>query len=112
MFQKEPDACRDYTGKLVRLYAEFGRDKLLAFLREAEYDLQEALQECTARELVDEQVFLLGRMGRTRMALEVLLSQPNRDLSYYFFYCCFLHFSGPWIVIHSRCHLYIIYIHF
>lgn len=83
VFRVDAEAVREYQGQMVMLYAEFNRAGLLPFLRKSQYvPLQDALALCRERELVDEVVFLLGRMGRTREALQVLLSSRNCTLVY------------------------------
>ena len=53
-----------FHGRLVSLYAQFDRPKLLPFLRRSEfYPLQAAWEECKGRDLVPEEVFLLGQLG-------------------------------------------------
>ena len=61
LIQKDMSLAQEHHGKMVRLYAEFDRSKLLPFLRRSEsYPLQMALEECEARDFHKEQVFLLG----------------------------------------------------
>jgi hypothetical protein len=67
---------KDYHGSLVRLYADFAPQKLMAFLRRSdEYPMAEALEECTMRGMTPERVFLLARMGSTRQALELIMRE-------------------------------------
>ncbi|XP_069111688.1 vacuolar protein sorting-associated protein 41 homolog [Argopecten irradians] len=76
VFQKDPQLCQKYHGKQVRLYAEFDRPRLLSFLRSSNhYPLQMALEECEMRDFIPEQVFLLGRMGNVKQALELITSR-------------------------------------
>ena len=65
-----------YHGKLVRLYAKYARDKLLPFLKCSDnYPIQEALDVCQSNEFYPEMVFLLGRIGNTREALQIIIEQ-------------------------------------
>lgn len=65
-----------YHGKLVRLYAKYDRKKLLPFLKRSDnYPIQEALDICTSGRLYEEQVFLLGRIGNTREALDIIVGR-------------------------------------
>lgn len=53
-----------YHGKQVKLYAEYAPKKLLPFLKSStHYPLQMALEECEMRNLIPEQVFLLGLLS-------------------------------------------------
>lgn len=63
-----------YHGKLVKLYAVFARDKLLPFLRRSDhYPIQEALDICQREKYYPEMVYLLGRIGDTKEALELII---------------------------------------
>ncbi|CAH0701503.1 unnamed protein product [Spodoptera exigua] len=65
-----------YHGKLVRLYAKYARDKLLPFLKCSDnYPIQEALDVCQTNLFYPEMVFLLGRIGNTREALQIIIEQ-------------------------------------
>lgn len=67
-----------YHGKLVRLYAQYAREKLLPFLKCSDnYPIQEALDVCQSNEFYPEMVFLLGRIGNTREALQIIINQLN-----------------------------------
>lgn len=68
----------DNTGKfhwkLVNLYAKFDKDKLLPFLRRSNnYPIQEALDICKRELFYPEMVYLLGRMGNTSEALNIII---------------------------------------
>ncbi|GBM04489.1 Vacuolar protein sorting-associated protein 41 [Araneus ventricosus] len=70
-FQKDPTLGEEHHGLLVELYAEHAPDQLLPFLRTSNnYSLEHALDVCQQRTLIREVVFLLGRMGNTRQALQ------------------------------------------
>ncbi|KAJ8313760.1 hypothetical protein KUTeg_008321 [Tegillarca granosa] len=76
IFQKDPQLSHKYHGKQVSLYAQFDRPKLLPFLRSSNYyPLQEAMEVCEIRQLIPEQVFLLGRMGNVKQALHLITDQ-------------------------------------
>ncbi|KAL0840814.1 hypothetical protein ABMA28_014624 [Loxostege sticticalis] len=67
-----------YHGKLVRLYAKYARNKLLPFLKCSDsYPIQEALDVCQSNNFYPEMVFLLGRIGNTREALQIIIEQLN-----------------------------------
>ncbi|KAK2146463.1 hypothetical protein LSH36_606g03004 [Paralvinella palmiformis] len=87
LFIKDPELGRDFHNLQVRLYAEFDRVKLLPFLRNStNYPLQEALHECQQRNLIPEMVFLLGRMGNTKQALDLIVNEL-RDVSQAIDFC-------------------------
>ena len=65
-----------YHGHLVRLLATYSPSKLLTFLRTSDqYPMAEALDECSLRGMIPEKIFLLGRMGNTRAALELIMTE-------------------------------------
>lgn len=58
----------------VELYADYDPGRLMAFLVSSQaYALEAAAELCEARELVREQVFVLGRMGNSRQALHLII---------------------------------------
>ncbi|KAJ1656188.1 Vacuolar protein sorting-associated protein 41 [Dispira simplex] len=58
----------------VELYAEYDYTYLLRFLRSSSsYRLEHALRVCEARDMVPEMVYLLGRMGDSHQALQLIL---------------------------------------
>ncbi|CAB3979402.1 vacuolar sorting-associated 41 homolog [Paramuricea clavata] len=76
VFQKDPELSMDFHEIQVGLYAEFDRSKLLPFLKKSNYyPLQKALNECKQRELIEEMVFLLGRMGNNKEALHLIIEK-------------------------------------
>ncbi|KAJ2939148.1 hypothetical protein O0L34_g8460 [Tuta absoluta] len=67
-----------YHGKLVRLYAKYDKAKLLPFLKCSDnYPIQEALDVCNDNKFYPEMVFLLGRIGNTREALQIIIEKLN-----------------------------------
>lgn len=63
-----------YHSKLVNLYAEYDRKKLLSFLKRSNnYPIQEALDICKRKLFYEEMVYLLGRMGNTSEALSIII---------------------------------------
>ncbi|XP_013188237.1 vacuolar protein sorting-associated protein 41 homolog [Amyelois transitella] len=72
--KREPNG--KYHGKLVKLYAKYDKEKLLPFLKCSDnYPIQEALDVCQSNEFYPEMVFLLGRIGNTREALQIIIEQ-------------------------------------
>ncbi|KAJ1962828.1 Vacuolar protein sorting-associated protein 41 [Dispira parvispora] len=58
----------------VELYAEYDYTYLLRFLRSSSsYRLEHAFRVCEARDMVPEMVYLLGRMGDSHQALQLIL---------------------------------------
>ncbi|KFM71721.1 Vacuolar protein sorting-associated protein 41-like protein, partial [Stegodyphus mimosarum] len=75
-FLKDPTLGEEHHGLLVELYAEYAPEQLLSFLRTSyNYSLEHALEVCQQRGLIHEVVFLLGRMGNTRQALQQITEQ-------------------------------------
>ncbi|XP_006824071.2 vacuolar protein sorting-associated protein 41 homolog [Saccoglossus kowalevskii] len=76
LFQKDPHIGQDHHALQVKLYAEFNRPKLKPFLRNSNYyPLQKALEICEQRQYIPEMVFLLGRMGNTKQALQLITEE-------------------------------------
>jgi len=69
-------AKQNFHKELVLLYAEFAREKLLPLLKRSDnYSITKALDVCTRLEYYPEMVYLLGRMGNTKDALNLVMSQ-------------------------------------
>lgn len=67
-----------YHGLLVRLYADYSRDKLLPLLRRSDnYPIQQALDICSQKKFYPEMVYLLGRIGNTSEALALMTRELN-----------------------------------
>ncbi|KPV76970.1 uncharacterized protein RHOBADRAFT_51945 [Rhodotorula graminis WP1] len=76
LFDKDPHLAFDYSDLQVDLYAEFNQSKLVDFLRASNYyNLERAYKICDARDLVPEMVFLLGRMGDNKRALNLIIER-------------------------------------
>ncbi|CAG0890895.1 unnamed protein product [Cyprideis torosa] len=76
LLHRFPSSAINFHGRLVRLYAEHAREKLLPFLQSSSrYPLQEAYLECQVRQFWPEMVFLLTRMGDTKQALHLTMVQ-------------------------------------
>ncbi|XP_076241786.1 vacuolar protein sorting-associated protein light [Calliopsis andreniformis] len=72
------DSKGKYHGLLVRLYADYARDKLLPLLRRSDnYPIQQALDICSQRQFYPEMVYLLGRIGNTSEALALMTRELN-----------------------------------
>ncbi|KAI5078208.1 hypothetical protein GOP47_0005879 [Adiantum capillus-veneris] len=76
LFEKDPNAGKDFHGLQVELYADYEPRLLLPFLRSSHYySLDKAYDVCTRRSLTRERVFILGRMGNSREALSLIIKQ-------------------------------------
>ncbi|GAA5906611.1 hypothetical protein JCM8208_000496 [Rhodotorula glutinis] len=76
LFDKDPHLAFDYSDLQVDLYAEFNQSKLVDFLRASNYyNLERAYKICDERDLVPEMVFLLGRMGDNKRALNLIIER-------------------------------------
>ena len=65
-----------FHGQQLQLYERHGPQQLMAFLRGSpHYPLDLALEICRANGFVEEQVFVLGRMGAYREAIALLLDK-------------------------------------
>ncbi|XP_037957571.1 vacuolar protein sorting-associated protein 41 homolog [Teleopsis dalmanni] len=65
-----------FHSKLVQLYAKFERDQLLLFLKRSNhYAIQEALDICKRKLFYPEMVYLLGQMGNTAEALNIIIDK-------------------------------------
>ncbi|KAG8371237.1 hypothetical protein BUALT_Bualt13G0066800 [Buddleja alternifolia] len=76
LFESNPHAGRDFHDMQVELYADYDPKMLLPFLRSSQhYTLEKAHEICVKRELLREQVFILGRMGNPKQALAVIINK-------------------------------------
>lgn len=76
-----------FHGKLVKLYAEYDREKLLPLLRRSDhYPIQEALDICQKQKFYPEMIYLLGRVGDTMEALE-LITKELKDMQQAIEFC-------------------------
>ncbi|KAL0219830.1 hypothetical protein P9112_005483 [Eukaryota sp. TZLM1-RC] len=73
---------KDYHGLQLELYARHLPSKLLPFLKQSSfYPLNKALEVCESYNLHRELVFVLGRMGSSKRALELIINSL-RDVKY------------------------------
>ncbi|XP_059645373.1 vacuolar protein sorting-associated protein 41 homolog [Cornus florida] len=76
LFEANPHAGRDFHDMQVELYADYDPKMLLPFLRSSQhYTLEKAYEICVRKNLVREQVFVLGRMGNSKQALSVIINK-------------------------------------
>ncbi|KAL4591640.1 hypothetical protein LXL04_004610 [Taraxacum kok-saghyz] len=78
LFEANPHAGRDFHDMQVELYAEYDKKMLLPFLRSSQhYMLEKAYEVCLKKDLLSEQVFILGRMGNAKQALAVIIDKQG-----------------------------------
>jgi hypothetical protein len=71
----------------VKLYADYAPHKLLSFLETSDqYPIQEALDECEMRGMTPERIYLLGRIGNTKAALNLIIRELA-DIEYAVNFC-------------------------
>ncbi|OVA17911.1 Clathrin [Macleaya cordata] len=76
LFETSPHAGKDFHDMQVELYADYDQKMLLPFLRSSQhYQLEKAYEICVKRDLLREQVFILGRMGNSKKALAVIVNK-------------------------------------
>ncbi|CAL5212206.1 unnamed protein product [Lathyrus oleraceus] len=76
LFEVNPHAGKDFHDMQVELYADYDPKMLLPFLRSSQhYTLEKAYEICIKRDLMREQVFILGRMGNAKKALAVIINK-------------------------------------
>ncbi|KAF8396489.1 hypothetical protein HHK36_018112 [Tetracentron sinense] len=76
LFENNPHVGKDFHDMQVELYADYDPKMLLPFLRSSQhYTLEKAYEICIRRDLLKEQVFILGRMGNSKQALAVIINK-------------------------------------
>lgn len=87
LVRKDAEVCAQHHGLLVELYSQFAPEKLLPFLRSSNhYQLEKALDVCRKKNLFNETVFLLGRMGNTKEALKLITDKLD-DIDFAIEFC-------------------------
>eukprot|EP00854_Cymbomonas_tetramitiformis_P000567 gene567-967_t len=80
LFDKDPSEGGDFHSLQVELYAEFEPARLMHFLTSSQfYPLERAYDVCHEHKLVKEMVFILGRMGSTRQALTLIMTEADTN---------------------------------
>ncbi|KAL8525316.1 hypothetical protein ACS0TY_014805 [Phlomoides rotata] len=76
LFESHPNDGKAFHDMQVELYADYDPKMLLPFLRSSQhYTLEKAHEICVKRDLLREQVFILGRMGNAKQALAVIINK-------------------------------------
>ena len=84
---RKVDTAGTFHWKLVGLYAKFEPQKLLPFLKSSKhYHIQEALDICKREKFYPEMVYLLGKMGNTLEALNIIIHKVFSLIQYLFKY--------------------------
>ncbi|ORY83894.1 hypothetical protein BCR37DRAFT_378907 [Protomyces lactucae-debilis] len=66
----------DFTDLQVKLYAEYDRERLMELLKNTTgYSLERAIEECERREYIPELVFILGKTGNSKRALQLIIEK-------------------------------------
>ena len=73
-FLRDPGFSPEYHEELLRLYADYDKAFLATFLRQSNnYSNEKALKLFKDRNYHQETVFILGRMGRNKEAVELIV---------------------------------------
>ncbi|GAX72786.1 hypothetical protein CEUSTIGMA_g242.t1 [Chlamydomonas eustigma] len=76
VMELDASAASDYHELQVQLTADYAPSKLMEFLTASQYyPLEAALAICQRRNMVSEQVYILGRMGISRQALHLIIEK-------------------------------------
>jgi hypothetical protein len=76
LFEMSPNAGFEFHALQIELYAEFAPKLLMNFLTSSNsYPLELAYKICESKGLVQEMVFILGRMGNARQALHLIMEK-------------------------------------
>ncbi|KAM0945251.1 putative chromatin regulator PHD family [Dioscorea sansibarensis] len=76
LFEIDLNAGKEFHDLQVELYADYEPRMLLTFLRSSQhYKLDKAYEICMRKNLLREQVFVLGRMGNSKKALAVIINK-------------------------------------
>ncbi|CAD7699980.1 unnamed protein product [Ostreobium quekettii] len=76
LVKANPLAAPEFHQLLVELYADYDVASLMGFLRSShQYPLDVAYEVCKKRGLVKEQVYVLGRMGNSNEALQLIIKE-------------------------------------
>jgi len=76
LFSRDPHLTFDFSDLQVDLYAEYDPGRLIDLLRaSSHYSLEKAYEICKKKDYVPEMVFLLGRMGNNKQALNLIIER-------------------------------------
>ncbi|KAG6330412.1 hypothetical protein ID866_8678 [Astraeus odoratus] len=76
LFKKDQHLASDFADIQVQLFADYAAPRLIEYLRASNYyNLEAAYSICRSRDFVPEMVFLLGRMGNNKKALNLIIER-------------------------------------
>ncbi|KYR00389.1 RING zinc finger-containing protein [Tieghemostelium lacteum] len=76
LFLKDAHIAEEFHELQISLYAQYEPSLLLHFLKNSfHYSLEKALEICKKKNLYEEMVFLLGRIGNSKEALNLILDK-------------------------------------
>ncbi|KAF2758213.1 hypothetical protein EJ05DRAFT_452890 [Pseudovirgaria hyperparasitica] len=76
MTEEGKGLIEDFSDLAVNLFAEYNRPLLMEFLKASHsYDFTKALRICEQRKYVPERIHLLSKMGQTKDALRLIISE-------------------------------------
>ncbi|KAM9957832.1 hypothetical protein ACTFIW_012804 [Dictyostelium discoideum] len=79
LFLKDAHIASDFHEIQIQLYAQYEPELLLTFLKNSgHYSLEKALEECSKKQLYEEMVYLLGRIGNAKEALNLILDKLHK----------------------------------
>ncbi|ODV80417.1 vacuolar protein sorting-associated protein 41 [Suhomyces tanzawaensis NRRL Y-17324] len=67
------------SDETIRLYSHYNRSKLIKYLTRNEgiYDIDKAIAICAENDFIEELVFLLGKIGESQRALELIIDRMD-----------------------------------
>ncbi|KAI3403000.2 VPS41 [Candida oxycetoniae] len=69
---------QDFGNEMVELYANFNRSLLFPYLSHNEnYNVDEAIEVCQSKELYSELIYLLGKIGENKKAINLVIHKLN-----------------------------------
>ncbi|CAO1625027.1 unnamed protein product [Sympodiomycopsis kandeliae] len=77
LFHADPQTVTEYSDLQVELYAKHDYPQLMHYLRamSSHYSFEKAFKICEYHDYIPEQVFLLGRVGDNKRALNLIISR-------------------------------------
>jgi hypothetical protein len=78
LFQHDPHLTPELHTELMILICKFRPSALMEFLKRSVYfELDRALALCETMQLLEEQVYVLGRIGNHKKALEIMMKKMD-----------------------------------
>lgn len=74
----DPLLVQPYANERIELYSKYDRSQLLSFLtRNDNYDIETAIKLCENNQFIEELVYLLGKTGENKKAVELIVKEIN-----------------------------------